>query len=142
MNSNENASKLFNSTEQKKINRRTFFTQSVGCAAGLTFLASPGIITRVLAAQEDKSKEDSAIDRFFEELGLVAGRPNSPPNEFEGGVLTWRGVPDNGQGQGDQTPAEATERSECADTENQGGSGSGEARIITARSFGWVTTRR
>jgi len=63
MNSNESAYKLFNSTDQKKINRRTFFTQSVGCTAGLTLLAFPGIITEVLAAQGDKSKEE-----IFKEL--------------------------------------------------------------------------
>ena len=63
MNSNESAYKLFNSTDQKKINRRTFFTQSVGYTAGLTLLAFPGIITEVLAAEEDKSKKE-----IFKEL--------------------------------------------------------------------------
>ena len=58
MNSNESAYKFFNSTDQKKINRRTFFTKSVGCTAGLTLLAFPGIITEVLAAKGDKSKEE------------------------------------------------------------------------------------
>ena len=43
--------------EKDKINRRTFFTESVGCTAGLTLLAFPGIITEVLAAQGDKSKK-------------------------------------------------------------------------------------
>ncbi|NIM58958.1 MAG: hypothetical protein GTO16_08455 [Candidatus Aminicenantes bacterium] len=58
MNSNERAYKFFNSKDQKKINRRTFFTQSVGCTAGLTLLAFPGIMTEVLAAKEDKSQEE------------------------------------------------------------------------------------
>jgi len=42
----------------KKICRRTFITKSVGCTAGLTLLAFPGIITEVLAAKGDKSKEE------------------------------------------------------------------------------------
>jgi len=63
MNSNESAYRFFNCTDQKKINRRTFFTQSVGCTAGLTLLAFPGIITEVLAAKGDKSKEE-----IFKEL--------------------------------------------------------------------------
>lgn len=63
MNSNESAYKLFKGAEQKKINRRTFFSQTVGCAAGLTLIASPGIITEVLAAQGEKSKEE-----IFKEL--------------------------------------------------------------------------
>lgn len=58
MNSNESAYKLFNCTDQKKINRRMFFTQSVGYTAGLTLLAFPGIITDVLAADGDQSKEE------------------------------------------------------------------------------------
>lgn len=63
MNSNESAYKLFNSRDQKKINRRTFLTKSVGCTAGLTLLAFPGIITEVLAAKGYKSKEE-----IFKEL--------------------------------------------------------------------------
>jgi len=59
MNLNESAHKLFNSTDQQKINRRTFFTQTVGCTAGLTLLAFPGIITEVLAAEGDQSKKDT-----------------------------------------------------------------------------------
>ncbi len=58
MNSNENNYKLFNNTEQKKTNRRTFITQTVGCTAGLTLLAFPAIITEVLAAKGDKKKEE------------------------------------------------------------------------------------
>lgn len=71
MNSIESAYKFFNSTDQKKINRRTFFTQSVGCTAGLALLAFPGIITEVLASQRDKSKEeifkelDEKVDKFM-----------------------------------------------------------------------------
>jgi len=63
MSSNENDYKFINGTDQKKINRRTFFTKSVGCTAGLTLLAFPGIITEVLAAKGDKSKEE-----IFKEL--------------------------------------------------------------------------
>jgi C_GCAxxG_C_C family probable redox protein len=63
MNSNESDHKLFNSTDQKKIDRRTFFTQSVGYTAGLTLLAFPGIITEILAAEEDQSKKE-----IFKEL--------------------------------------------------------------------------
>jgi len=63
MNSNENAYKFINGSDQKKINRRTFFTKSVGCTAGITLLAFPGIITEILAAKEDKSKEE-----IFKEL--------------------------------------------------------------------------
>ena len=58
MNSNESAYKILNSPDQKKINRRTFFTQSVGCTAGLTLLAFPGIITETLAAQGNNSQEE------------------------------------------------------------------------------------
>ena len=71
MNSNENAYKFFNSTDQKKITRRTFFTKSVGCTAGLTLLAFPGIISEVLAGKEDKSKEEifkeleEKVDKFM-----------------------------------------------------------------------------
>jgi C_GCAxxG_C_C family probable redox protein len=44
--------------EKEKINRRTFFTKSAGCAAGLSLLAFPGIITEVLSAKGNKSKEE------------------------------------------------------------------------------------
>jgi C_GCAxxG_C_C family probable redox protein len=63
MSSNESANKFIICKEQKKINRRTFFTKSVGCTAGLTLMAFPGIIAEVLAAKEDKSKEE-----IFKEL--------------------------------------------------------------------------
>jgi len=71
MNSNENAYKFINGTDQKKISRRTFFTKSVGCTAGLTLMAFPGIITEVLAAKGDKSKEEifkeleEKVDKFL-----------------------------------------------------------------------------
>jgi C_GCAxxG_C_C family probable redox protein len=58
MNSKESACKLFNCTDQKKINRRTFFAQGIGYTASLSLLAFPGIITGVLAAEEDKSKKE------------------------------------------------------------------------------------
>jgi len=63
MTSNKSAYKFFNSKDQKKINRRTFFRQSVGCTSFLTLLTFPGIITEVLAAKEEKSKEE-----IFKEL--------------------------------------------------------------------------
>lgn len=44
--------------EKDKMNRRTFFKKSVGCTAGLTLLAFPGIITGVLAAKGNKSKKE------------------------------------------------------------------------------------
>jgi len=44
--------------DQKKINRRTFFKKSAGCTAGLTLLAFPGIISKVMATKGDKSKEE------------------------------------------------------------------------------------
>jgi C_GCAxxG_C_C family probable redox protein len=59
MNLNESAHKLFNSTDQKKLNRRTFFTQSAGYTAGLALLAFPGIISEVLAAEGDQSKKET-----------------------------------------------------------------------------------
>jgi C_GCAxxG_C_C family probable redox protein len=63
MNSNESFHKLFNRTDQKKINRRTFFTHSFGYTAGITLLAFPGIITDLLAAEGDQSKKE-----IFKEL--------------------------------------------------------------------------
>jgi C_GCAxxG_C_C family probable redox protein len=67
MNSNESPYRFINSTDQKKINRRRFITQSIGCTAGLTLLAFPGIITEALAAKEEKSKEE-----IFKELEAKA----------------------------------------------------------------------
>jgi hypothetical protein len=78
MNSNESAYELFNSTDQKKINRRTFFTQSVGYTTGLTLLAFPGIITDVLATKGEKSKKeifkelDEKVDKFMPMYGSCA----------------------------------------------------------------------
>ena len=63
MDSNRSVYRFFNNTVQKKVNRRTFFTQSVGCTAGLTLLAFPGIITKAFAANEGKSNEE-----IFKEL--------------------------------------------------------------------------
>lgn len=58
MNQSEKGYKLFTGTEQSRMNRRTFVSQSVGWAAGLTLLVSPGIITEVFASRQDKSKEE------------------------------------------------------------------------------------
>jgi len=55
---------------RKKMNRRTFFTKSFGCTAGLTLLAFPAIRTEILAAQGNKSKEEilkeleAKVDKF------------------------------------------------------------------------------
>lgn len=59
MSSNESAYKFINGKDLEKISRRTFFTKGIGCTAGLTLLAFPGIIAEALAAQEDKSKEET-----------------------------------------------------------------------------------
>ena len=58
MSSNECAYRFINDKAQNKIDRRGFFKKSVGCTAGLTLLAFPGIITEVLAEKEDKSQEE------------------------------------------------------------------------------------
>ena len=58
MESNENGYNLFNGTDSNMINRRNFLSKTVGCTAGLTLLAFPGIITDVLAAKGDKTKEE------------------------------------------------------------------------------------
>jgi C_GCAxxG_C_C family probable redox protein len=58
MNSNECANKFLIEGDHKEMNRRKFLTKCVGCTAGLTLLASPGINTKVLAGQDDKSKEE------------------------------------------------------------------------------------
>jgi C_GCAxxG_C_C family probable redox protein len=55
--SNQNVCKIFCSSDKRKINRRTFITNGIGCTAGLALLAHPGKITEVLAAQQ-KSKEE------------------------------------------------------------------------------------
>lgn len=69
MNSSQSDYKLINSTDQKKISRRTFFTKSVGCTAGLTLLTFPGIITEALATKKDQSKEE-----LFKELEEKAAK--------------------------------------------------------------------
>jgi C_GCAxxG_C_C family probable redox protein len=58
MNSNENAYKFSNGSDQLKMNRRAFFRGSVGCTAGLALLALPGIITEALGVKGDKSQND------------------------------------------------------------------------------------
>ncbi len=58
MDINERAYRLFNSSGQKGISRRRFFTQSIGYTSVLTLLAFPGIITQVSEAKEEKSKEE------------------------------------------------------------------------------------
>ena len=63
MKSNKSPYNFFNRPYQEKINRRTFFTQSVGYTAGLTLITFPGILTDVWAAKGDKSKEE-----IFKEL--------------------------------------------------------------------------
>jgi C_GCAxxG_C_C family probable redox protein len=58
MNSDENNGKFFDTAVQNKINRRKFISKSACCSAGLSLLALPGIITEVLAAKGNKSKEE------------------------------------------------------------------------------------
>ena len=71
MSSNESTYKMINATDQKKISRRTFFTKSVGCTAGLSLLTFPGIITELLAAKGNKlTKEifkelDEKVNKFM-----------------------------------------------------------------------------
>lgn len=50
-----------------------------------------------------KPGESAAIGQFFEELGLVARRPDTPPNEYEPGVLMWRDLPANKHEHGQQS---------------------------------------
>jgi C_GCAxxG_C_C family probable redox protein len=69
MSSNEKAYKLFHGTQREKISRRMFFSQGVSWTAGLTLLASPGIITGAFASQQDQSKEE-----IFKELEEKAGK--------------------------------------------------------------------
>lgn len=58
MTSNKDAHKFINSTDQERMNRRSFFTQCVGCTAGLTLLAFPGMITGELTTKGNKSKKE------------------------------------------------------------------------------------
>lgn len=45
--------------DAKKINRRTFFTKSIGyTAAGISALTLPGMVNRAFAANGDRSKEE------------------------------------------------------------------------------------
>lgn len=55
---NSNRCEFFSSSDQKSISRRSFFTRSVGSAAGLSLIACPGIIARLLAVPRSKSKEE------------------------------------------------------------------------------------
>jgi C_GCAxxG_C_C family probable redox protein len=60
---------ISNTTEFTKSTRRKFIKQSVGCAAAsLTLLNFPGIISDVLAAKEDKTKEK--IQKELEEKAM------------------------------------------------------------------------
>ena len=49
---------IFENTGTGKTDRRTFISRSAGCTAGLMMMAFPGIMTDVLAAKGDKSKEE------------------------------------------------------------------------------------
>ena len=87
MNSSQSDYKLINSKDQKKINRRTFFKQSVGCTAGLTLLAFPGIKTEILAEQGNKSKEEilkeleAKVDKFMPMYGSCSQASFAALNE-------------------------------------------------------------
>ena len=78
MNSIESACKILNGTCKKKISRRAFFAQSVGYTAGLRLLASPGLLTDVLAAKGDKSKEElftelnALVDEYLPRFGTCS----------------------------------------------------------------------
>lgn len=56
--STEKTSGLFEKTDQKNIDRRTFFTRTAGCTAGLALMAFPGFISEVMASKGDKTKEE------------------------------------------------------------------------------------
>lgn len=58
MESNKNTYDDLNGSNKKSIGRRTFFTQSVYCSAGLTLLAFPMIRKELLAMPGDKSNEE------------------------------------------------------------------------------------
>ena len=78
MNKEDKTCKNLNSIDKKRINRRTFLTQSVGCTACLTLLACPGILTEVMAAKGEKSKEeilkelDELVDKYFPIYGTCS----------------------------------------------------------------------
>lgn len=67
-----------NTTEEKRISRRTFLTQSVGYTAGLTLLTCPQMLTEVLAAKGEKSKEeilkelDELADKYLPIFGTCS----------------------------------------------------------------------
>lgn len=59
------------SDNDEKIDRRSFLTKTIGyTAAGLSLLTFPGILTKTLAANEGKSKEEiySELDKMVEKL--------------------------------------------------------------------------
>ena len=78
MHSKENICKYCMETNRNRMNRRTFFANSVGRTAGLSLLALPGIHAGILTAQEIKSKDevfaglDAKADRFMKMYGSCA----------------------------------------------------------------------
>ena len=78
MNSKKITYKMLNSTDKEKISRRAFFAQSVGYTAGLALLVSPCVLTEVLAAKGDKSKEevfkelDALVDEYLPRFGTCS----------------------------------------------------------------------
>ncbi len=71
--------------DQKKIDRRTFFARSLGCTAGLTLLAFPGVITSVFASNNGITKEEifSELEAKVEKstYGACSQRSFAPLNE-------------------------------------------------------------
>lgn len=63
MNSNKSIGRSIYGTNSDKMCRRTFFSKSLGGAAGLALFTCPGIRTDFLAAQGEESKEE-----IFKEL--------------------------------------------------------------------------
>jgi C_GCAxxG_C_C family probable redox protein len=93
--------------DQKKMDRRTFFTKSAGCTVGLTLLAFPGIISEVMATKGDKPTEDiikeleekaakfmpmyracssASFAALNEQFNLKAGNAIRPLMPFAGGI--------------------------------------------------------
>jgi C_GCAxxG_C_C family probable redox protein len=69
MSSNDRIYNLFDITGRKEFCRRSFIAKSAGYTAFLSLLSSAGIRTEILAAQENKSKEE-----IIKELEIKAAK--------------------------------------------------------------------
>jgi len=108
MNSKKRVNELFSDADPKVFGRRIFMAKSVGFAAGLSILAFPGIATKALEAQGNKSKEEilkeleAKVDKFMpmyrtcsqtsfavlnEQFGLKADRAIAGLMPFAGGIV-------------------------------------------------------